>query len=132
MEPIAHVVWTGCGLRRCSASSASRRVGGVPALHDALEARWPLALAVALEPFPAAQVESTGTVADFGIFQPEPEKGQKPAIACLFFNLTVPMRPPAVSADREDIKQPPEPGMRVDQLRSGTLAKTEQVTEIVG
>jgi hypothetical protein len=58
------------------------------------------------------EVESTGTVADFGIFQPEPEKGQKPPIACRFFNLTVPMRQPTISADREDIKQPPEPGMR--------------------
>jgi hypothetical protein len=58
------------------------------------------------------EVESTGTVADFGIFQPEPEKGQKPAIASRSFNLTVPMRQPTISTDREDIKQPPEAGMR--------------------
>ena len=60
------------------------------------------------------EVEDTGQVEESSIFEPEPEKHReagRPPIAEKFFNFTL-LRQPAVSANREQIKQPPQPGRR--------------------
>jgi hypothetical protein len=60
------------------------------------------------------EVEDTGQVEESSIFEPEPEKHReagRPPITEQFFNFTL-LRQPAVSADREQIKQPPQPRRR--------------------